>query len=315
MLYGRELLLPMDTALIPPREMSVSVAEHRVRVVEHVERVRRIAAENTQRAQQKMRELHDLTASSPPFAVGDRVWVYTPKNRKGLSKKLAHNYHGPYRIVEFLSPVHCVLRAMDNRRISTTVHVARMKRYVDPASRPIRRPPDDIDELYLLDSDLPDDSFASDQTNADDTADQPPAPNDGPELANENTSEEDEESEEEVDMDNVYSAEEIVSQRLKNGKPEYQIKWLGFPASQNTWEDAENILDKRLLERFYKKHPRAKRLEVDPDYSPNTVALLSWPGSPDSSPVIAVITGRERNISRHRFSRPNWKTESSRTAQ
>ena len=99
----------MDTALIPPREMSVSVAEHRVRVVEHVERVRRIAAENTQRAQQKMKELHDLTASSPPFAVGDRVWVYTPKNRKGLSKKLAHNYHGPYRIVGFLSPVHCVL--------------------------------------------------------------------------------------------------------------------------------------------------------------------------------------------------------------
>ena len=116
-------------------------------------------------------------------------------------------------------------------------------------------------------------------------------------------------------MDNVYSAEEIVSQRLKNGKPEYQIKWLGFPDSQNTWEDAENILDKRLLECFYKKHPRAKRLDVDPDYSPNTVALLSWPGSPDSSPVIAVITGRERNISRHRFSRPNWKTESSRTAQ
>ena len=298
MLYGREPLLPMDTALIPPREMSVSVAEHRVRVVEHVERVRRIAAENTQRAQQKMKELHDLTASSPPFAVGDRVWVYTPKNRKGLSKKLAHNYHGPYRIVEFLSPVHCVLRAMDNRRISTTVHVARMKRYVDPASRPIRQPPEDIDELYLLDSDLPDDSFASDQTNADDTADQPPAPNDGPELANENTSEEDEESEEEVDMDNVYSAEEIVSQRLKNGKPEYQIKWLGFPASQNTWEDAENILDKRLLERFYKKHPRAKRLDVDPDYSPNTVALLSWPESPSSSPVIAVITGRERKISR-----------------
>ena len=50
MLYGREPLLPMDTALIPPMEMSVSVIEHRVRVVKHVERVRRIAAENTRRA-------------------------------------------------------------------------------------------------------------------------------------------------------------------------------------------------------------------------------------------------------------------------
>lgn len=107
MLYGREPLLPMDTTLLPPREMSPLVAKHRARVIEHVERVRRIAAENTQRAQQKMKELHDLQAAAPPFSLGDKVWVYTPKNRKGLSKKLAHNYHGPYRIVEFISPVHC----------------------------------------------------------------------------------------------------------------------------------------------------------------------------------------------------------------
>ena len=191
-----------------------------------------------------MKELHDLHADLPPFSPGEKVWVYTPKNRKGLSKKLAHNYRGPYRIVEFLSPVQCVLRPMDNRRISTTVHVSRMKRCVDPASHPIRQPPEDMDEPYLLDSDFPDDSFASDQTNVEDTADQPPAPDNCPELADENTSEEDEESEEE-DVNNVYSAEEIVSQRIRNGKPEYQIKWLAFPASQNTSEVAENILDSR----------------------------------------------------------------------
>ena len=77
MLYGREPLLPMDTALLPPKEMSPLVAEHRARVVEHVERVRRIAAENTQRAQQKVKELHDLQAVQPPFSLGDKVWVCT----------------------------------------------------------------------------------------------------------------------------------------------------------------------------------------------------------------------------------------------
>ena len=64
------------------------------------------------------------------FQISDRVWVYTPRNCKGLSKKLAHNYHGPYRIVQFLSPVHCILRAVDNRRVSTMVHVSRLKRCV-----------------------------------------------------------------------------------------------------------------------------------------------------------------------------------------
>lgn len=103
--------------------MSSSVAEHRVRVVENIEIARRVAAENTQRAQQKMKDLHDRFATPTRFQLGDRVWAYTPRNCRGLSKKLAHNWHGPYRIVEFLSPVHCNLRAVDNSRVFTTVHV------------------------------------------------------------------------------------------------------------------------------------------------------------------------------------------------
>ena len=280
--------------------MSPLVAEHRARVVEHVERVRRIAAENTQRAQQKMKELHDLQAVPPPFALGDKVWVYTPKNRKGLSKKLAHNYHGPYRIVEFLSPVHCVLRAMDNRRVSTTVHVARMKRYVDPASRPIRQLPDDVDEPYLLDSDLPEDSFASAHTPSNDVPDQLP------ELIDYSDSEDDDDANctEELDneadqQDDIYTAEEIVKQRLRNGKPEYFIKWLGYPASHNTWESAENILDQRLITLFHKEHPRAKRLTADPDYIPGNVALLSWTESAASAATVAALTpGHERHVFR-----------------
>ena len=209
MLYGREPLLPMDTALLPPREMSPLVAEHRARIVENVERVRRIAAENTQRAQQKMKELHDLQAVPPPFSLGDKVWVYTPKNRRGLSKKIAHNYHGPYCIIEFLSPVHCVLRAMDNRRVSTTVHVARMKRYIDPTSQPTR----DLDEPYLLDSDLSEDSFARANTPSAD------APDQLPDLIDCSDSDDDDDAscagklDNEADQpDDIYTAEQIVKQ-------------------------------------------------------------------------------------------------------
>lgn len=123
MMYGRDAVLPGDPALLPPREMSSSVAEHRARVVGNIEIAQKIVAENTQRAQQKMKDLHDRFAAPTRFQLGERVWIYTPKNHRGLCKKLAHNWHGPYRIVEFLSPVHCILRAVDNRRISTTAHV------------------------------------------------------------------------------------------------------------------------------------------------------------------------------------------------
>ena len=136
-------------------------------MVEHIEIARRISAQNIQRAQQRMKELHDRYAEPTQFQLGDRVWVYCPKNRKGVSKKLTLNYHGPYRIIEFLSPVHCILRATDNRRVSTTVHVSRLKRYIDPADRPTREPPFQVDEPFLADSNLPRDSFISEDLNLD----------------------------------------------------------------------------------------------------------------------------------------------------
>ena len=59
---------------------------------------RKIIESNTQLAQQRMKLQYDKHTAPVPFDIGSKVWVYTPKNRKGLSKKLAHNYHGPYRV-------------------------------------------------------------------------------------------------------------------------------------------------------------------------------------------------------------------------
>ena len=103
--------------------------------------------------------------------------------------------------------------------------------------------PDHLPELIDC-SDLDDDDDASCTEELDDEADQ---------------------------QDDIYTAEEIVKQRLRNGQLEYLIKWLGFPASHNTWEPAENILDKHLITLFHKKHLRAKRLTTDPDYVPFAV--------------------------------------------
>ena len=101
-----------------------------------------------------MKDYHDVHVVPITHQVGDSVWVNTPRNRKRLSKKLAHNWHGPYKIVKFLSPVHCILRATDNHRVSPTVHVSRLKRYVSPDTRPIRQPPEIVKETYLAEEDL-----------------------------------------------------------------------------------------------------------------------------------------------------------------
>ena len=100
LLHGRDPILPMDVSLLPPTHLSSAIAEHRTRIVKQIE----LAQEKgNMRAQQKMKAYYDKRARDPAFQVGQKVWVYTPKTYKGLSKKLLHNYHGPYRVVERLS--------------------------------------------------------------------------------------------------------------------------------------------------------------------------------------------------------------------
>lgn len=119
---------------------------------------------NIQHAQQRMKDSYDRDAIPTSYDIGEKVWVYTPKTKRGLSRKLLFSWHGPYMIVGQTSPVSYVLRAGDNRHIATMVHVSRMKPYIDPASRPICCPPKDTDESFLSESELPTDSFASDQS-------------------------------------------------------------------------------------------------------------------------------------------------------
>ncbi|XP_044178256.1 uncharacterized protein LOC122960249 [Acropora millepora] len=160
LLYGREPRLPPDVSLLPLENVSSSVAEHRSRIVNQLEAAQAIARTNIQRAQQQMKAQYDKAAVDAPFEVGQRVWVFTPKPRKGLSKKLRHMWSGPFRICTQLSPVHYQLRTCDNRLVATVVHANRMKPFYDPADRPILPPiDDDPNAPNLLESDLPDDSF------------------------------------------------------------------------------------------------------------------------------------------------------------
>ena len=161
-LSGREPRLLIDVKYLPPAadELSTSVLDYRKSAVERVELAQNLARENLQRAQQKMKDYYDQKTKEPVFEVGQRVWVYTPRTRKGLSKKLMHNWLGPYRIVEKLSPVHFKLRTIANKKVAFSCHANRMKPFVDPNLRPIDPPPfDDPSEPYLAESDIPKDCF------------------------------------------------------------------------------------------------------------------------------------------------------------
>ena len=64
-----------------------------------------------------------------------------------------------------------------------------------------------------------------------------------------------------------YTVEEIQDKKETNGKVYYYVKWEGFPADQNTWEPAENILDKKVIIQ-YEKAKRDEGLVKEPESPP-----------------------------------------------
>lgn len=254
LLYGREPRLPVDVSLLVSQDLASSVEEHRARIAEAIEIGQRLAKENTERAQQKMKMYYDRKSKETDFLLGERVWVYTPKTKKGLSKKLLHNWHGPFRIVERLSPVHFKLRTGNNRMVYTTVHANRIKPYFDPDDRPIE-PPEQIAGDDIEECDIPDQSFqdndTQEQPNRIGSQSQEQSPEIEPEGLSESLSEEEAQEESiEIDNEEIFEAEQILSKRERKGKIEYKVKWVGYPISQATWEPAENILSKKLLDSF-----------------------------------------------------------------
>eukprot|EP00794_Sanderia_malayensis_P016318 gene16318-17961_t len=144
---------------MPDTNLPSSVAEHRECIVRNLEEAQCIISLNTELAQQRMKLQYDKTSAPVRYDIGSKLWVYTPKSRKGLPKKLSHDYHGPYRIVAKLSPVHFKLRTVNNHPVFVPMHANRLKPFYDAAHRPIEFPTEAVSLPDLIDSALPPDSF------------------------------------------------------------------------------------------------------------------------------------------------------------
>jgi hypothetical protein len=47
----------------------------------------------------------------------------------------------------------------------------------------------------------------------------------------------------------TYAVEKILKRRMKAGKAEYLVKWMGYGESENSWEPEENFVEVRIGER------------------------------------------------------------------
>lgn len=101
---------------------------------------RKLTHDNLELAQQRPKEQYDKTAKEKSYEIRQQMWLYTPNNKKGLSHKLTHNWHGPYRILAKKTPVNYLLDANHERNYIQIVHINRLKPFISATNKPILAP-------------------------------------------------------------------------------------------------------------------------------------------------------------------------------
>ncbi|UYV62725.1 K02A2.6-like, partial [Cordylochernes scorpioides] len=134
LVHGREAETTLDSLLL--YHDNDNVGDYVQHLITTAEEARHLAQLHLYRGQEKDRVYYDRKHRPVDYNVGDLVWLFIPVRKVGLSEKLIKKYFGPYRITRKLSPVNYEIEAISDspkhRKIRDTVHVLRMKPYLDP---------------------------------------------------------------------------------------------------------------------------------------------------------------------------------------
>ncbi|GFW66573.1 retrovirus-related Pol polyprotein from transposon 412 [Trichonephila clavipes] len=105
MLFGRDLRLLADLLFIRPPDAPLAPEQYIEKLQARMEEMHNLATEKIGMASEKMKTRYDTRATGHDFHEGDKVWLWNPKRRKGISPKLQTNWEGPYTVLKRLNDV------------------------------------------------------------------------------------------------------------------------------------------------------------------------------------------------------------------
>uniref|UniRef100_A0A3P9KF51 Integrase catalytic domain-containing protein n=1 Tax=Oryzias latipes TaxID=8090 RepID=A0A3P9KF51_ORYLA len=118
-MFGRELRTPVDLVFGAPPEPEIPGGREMDYCRRLKDRLHEIH-EFTRRAQAgagvRQKRAYDSRCRGQEFSPGDRVWVYCPERKKGVSPKLSSHWRGPGEVLHRLSDVVYRVRVPDRRR-------------------------------------------------------------------------------------------------------------------------------------------------------------------------------------------------------
>lgn len=93
----------------------------------------------------------------------------------------------------------------------------------------------------------------------------------------------------------VYNVERIVGKRIHNGIVQYNVKWEGYPESQNTWENEDNVFCADLIQEFEDSQTATSSRVTDDDLESNGSSSKSSGGSGKSTSALLIDAKTKKN--------------------
>ena len=228
-MYGRDPRFPIDISLSKPDKLYTSTDDYRSVLINRFVEAPKLAHDNIELAQQRQKANYDKKTREVSYSIGQRVWLFTPNNRKGLSSKLTHNWHGPYRILAKKSSVNYLLDSNDERTYMQIVHVNRLKPFISYDSRPAT--------VDLTDIVANDDSNNNDKTLQEHLLDEEPE-------------EEDDAQTDPAELEvRAILDKKVVKNRSGRKQTYYLIEWADTNIDPS-WEPLSNLHCGKLLQEF-----------------------------------------------------------------
>ena len=245
LLFGREMRIPIDTALLPPNTLPQTARSHLEKILQSQQISRDIAKENIEKAQQKSKEYVDKKAKTPEYRVGDRVWLMCSTKYIGLSPKLCSKYIGPYYIcIANRNFTYKLRRCSDNKLVRSVINAIRLKPYIDDRDRPTNIPP----QLQNAPAPLNPEEFRPDEVDENNLNTQQIDSTQDTDQPNGTQSQNTQSQQQNTD---VYPVKKLIKSAMIRGVRHYYVQWDADVA--NSWEPVHHIPD-ALVREFHIKH-------------------------------------------------------------
>lgn len=128
MMFGREMLLPLDIMYSNSEEEEVEACEYVVELKERLNTAYESARTEIAKRHRRQKRLYDQRKHGKPYEPGDFVWLYNPVRKKGITTKLSCNWYGPFKVIKRLSDT--IYRIQKNKKaVPRVVHYDRLKLY------------------------------------------------------------------------------------------------------------------------------------------------------------------------------------------